>query len=49
MQVYGISIKDVDLVMYVNEFPPDNLKKLPTIAGVETVDDIESLKKLSQV
>lgn len=49
MQVIWYFDKRLNLVIYVNEFPPDNLKKVPTIAEVETLHDIESLRKLSQV
>ena len=38
--------KDVDLVIYVNEFYLDNLKNVSAIAGEETVYDFESFQKL---
>lgn len=39
--------KDVDLVIYVNEFYLDNLKKVSAyIAGEETVYDFESFQRL---
>lgn len=36
--------KDVDLVIYVNEFYLDNLKKVSAIAGEETVYDLKAFK-----
>ena len=39
-------VKDVDLVIYVNEFYLDNLKKVSAIAGEETVYDFESFQRL---
>lgn len=40
---------DIDLVTYGNEFCLDSLKKVPKIAGAETVYGIENLRKLYQV
>ena len=46
VQVLWCFDKHVDLVIYVNEFYLDNLKKVSAIAGEETVYDFESLQKL---
>lgn len=45
----GCFDKDVDLVIYVNEFYLDNLKKVSAIAGEETVYDFESFQKTPEV
>lgn len=46
VQVLWCFDKDVDLVIYVNEFYLDNLNKVSAIAGEETVYDFESLQQL---
>lgn len=42
---WGVLIK-TDLVIYVNEFYLDNLKKVSAIAGEETVYDFKAFKDL---
>lgn len=46
VQVLWCFDKDVDLVIYVNEFYLDNLNKVSAISGEETVYDFESLQQL---